>query len=195
MISFERSTERNFQPSECPRSGAALNTPRRDLGAALEDSVRQIELTQGKVALVDDADYDLVIAAGPWFSHKHVRKFGVRWYARRNVRKNSGETIWLHRFLLKPPSHLVVDHLDENGLNCQRANMTLRTNADNIRRQLHKPGRGTSRFKGVYLDRARGKWAAQVMVNRKNINLGRFDSEEEAGAARRAFDDRMEAST
>lgn len=151
--------------------------------------MKMITLTQGKVALVNDEDYERVVALGPWFPHRNVRKFGVLWYAKRNPYKGERRR-FLHRILMDAPFGLVVDHEDENGLNCQRSNMKLSTNADNIRRQPHKTGRGSSKFKGVHFERSRNKWSAQVMVNRRTIHLGRFETEEEAGSARRAFDEK-----
>lgn len=43
----------------------------------------------------------------------------------------------------------------------------------------------TSGVKGVYLDKARGKWVAQIEFRGKNYRLGRFDSIEDAAAARK----------
>lgn len=43
----------------------------------------------------------------------------------------------------------------------------------------------TSGVTGVYFDKSRGKWAAQIMFQGKNYNLGRFDKKEDAISARK----------
>lgn len=177
MISFERSTERNFQPSECPRSGAALNTSQRDLGAALEDSVRQIELTQGKVALVDDEDYALV-SQRPWFAVRDKRVNRTNWYART---RNGDRHISLHRFLLGAARGVQIDHRDGDGLNCQRENLRIATHGQNM--QNRGKGAGASRFKGVTWWNIKGRWRAQIGYDGTMHHLGLFDSEEEAAKA------------
>lgn len=88
--------------------------------------MRQIELTQGKFALVSDEDYDRV-AAFKWGAHLSSR--GTKWYARRRARKEEkarwGDHIRLHHFVLGiapkelAPGH-VVDHVNHDGLDCRR---------------------------------------------------------------------------
>lgn len=46
--------------------------------------------------------------------------------------------------------------------------------------------RAASGIRGVSWDKARGKWSAKLGHNGKSINLGRFDSSEEAGKAVKA---------
>ena len=46
-----------------------------------------------------------------------------------------------------------------------------------------KTGKKTSKFVGVYYDRARSKWLAEITFQRKKIYLGRFDKEVEAARA------------
>jgi hypothetical protein len=43
--------------------------------------------------------------------------------------------------------------------------------------------RKTSKFKGVYWHKQRGKWCARIMVNYRNVSLGLYDTEEAAHAA------------
>lgn len=90
--------------------------------------MKHIELTQGYVALVDDADYVDVSDAGPWFPLVAKRKDGsIRTvYVRRNVRvdgKNKQQ--YLHQYLMGAKRGRDVAHLDNNGLNCQRENLVV----------------------------------------------------------------------
>jgi hypothetical protein len=45
--------------------------------------MREVSLSRGYVAIVDDSDYEAVIAAGPWHANPHKRST----YARRSVRR------------------------------------------------------------------------------------------------------------
>jgi hypothetical protein len=49
--------------------------------------VRQVPLPNGRFALVDDDDYDRVMAAGPWYA---IRPNGVQTYAVREHRAPDG---------------------------------------------------------------------------------------------------------
>lgn len=136
-----------------------------------------ILLTQGYVTLVDDADRDAVMAAGPWMV------CGRQKYAAHRVRRPEGPTLrYLHAFLTGWP---LVDHIDGDPRNNRRSNLRPATpsqNAANARR------RSTNRsgFKGVSWDKGVGKWFAKVTVNRKQIYLGIYHDVEDAA---RAYDD------
>lgn len=143
--------------------------------------MKQIPLSRGLVALVDDDDAADVIAAGPW----HAVPGGRTIYGRRNRRKAGGgwRSQSLHAFLLGRPW---VDHIDGNGLNNTRANLrpaTAGQNAANRQTRIDS----ASGFKGVYANKGRGKpWRAQICVNYQKRHLGLFDTAEEAG---HAYDD------
>lgn len=79
---------------------------------------------------------------------------------------------------------VIIDHISHDKMDNRRANLRKCTNAQNIRNgSLSK--NNTSGVTGVYFDNNRGKWHAQIRVDRKAIFLGRFDSFDEAVAARR----------
>jgi hypothetical protein len=130
--------------------------------------MKEIILTQGKVALVDDEDYKW-LNKYKWCAHKNKRY----WYAKRN----SGR-IFMHREIMKTPIDLMVDHKDTNGLNNQRYNLRNCTNRQNLQN-----GRSNSTNKGTTFDKVNNKFLAQIRVGGRQIKLGRFITEKEAALA------------
>ena len=99
-------------------------------------------------------------------------------------RMSNNKLTRLSRFLLDLDSpDLVVDHINGNVLDNRRANLRICTNTQNARNcKLSK--NNTSGYVGVRMTKS-GKWHAQIMVNRKEINLGRYEKLEDAIKARR----------
>ena len=78
---------------------------------------RAIPLTRGLFAIVDARDYER-LSRHTWFAEGTAQNC----YA---VRKQNGRSIKMHREITNAPDHLVVDHIDSNGLNNRRANLRL----------------------------------------------------------------------
>ena len=98
--------------------------------------MKKIPLTKGYVALVDDEDYELATSVR-WTAcesivnidgRQHVR--GV--YAVSKHKDEHGKIVSLHRMIMCPPPHLVVDHIDGDGLNNTRSNLRVATYSENI---------------------------------------------------------------
>ncbi len=140
--------------------------------------MKEIPLTQGMVAQVDDTDYEW-LSRWSWYAHKNGRNF----YAICNVKRAEGITSqYMHRLILNVPEGVETDHRDCNGLNNQRANLRLCTHQENLRNQ--KPGgRGFSPFKGVTWSKEAGKWQARIKVNNVARHLGFFKKDSEAAKA------------
>lgn len=128
-------------------------------------------------AVVDHGDAHL--ASKRWSPHGDG--YAVR-YAAVNGRQTS---ILLHREILglRPGDGTQVDHINGNRLDCRRANLRIGThslNAQNV------PLRGgTSSYRGVCWHD--GKSRAYATLNGRQHNLGRFEREEDAAEAARAF--------
>jgi hypothetical protein len=76
----------------------------------------------------------------------------------------------------------VVDHINRNPYDNRISNLRVGTQQQNtFNCSLSK--NNTSGYKGVYLRKDTGKWAAEVTHNRKKISLGCFLTAEEAAAA------------
>ncbi len=131
--------------------------------------MKEIMLTQGKVARVDDEDF-LFLSQSSWYAHQ----IEGRWYACR------GNMEYMHRVLCAGD---YVDHRDGDGLNNTRGNLRTATNQQNARNaKRHRDG--SSQYKGVYRDNRRGKWVAQIGLSYRSKQLGRFSTE---AAAARAY--------
>lgn len=100
-------------------------------------------------------------------------------------RCSTRKTILMHRQImgLDVGDPLSVDHVNGDGFDNRRANLRACTHAENMQNQRSRAGR--SSFRGVHFKD--GKWCAQVGLNYRRINLGRFATEEEAHAAASAF--------
>ena len=131
--------------------------------------MKKIPLTQGKFALVDDADYEELI------KHKWLAcVFDRTSYARRRKRIN-GKCIayHMHRLIMNAPDDKHIDHKDGNGLNNQRSNLRICTQAENIRNQgIGK--NNTSGYKGVNWCTRNNKWIARVGHKYERVYLGYF---------------------
>jgi hypothetical protein len=134
---------------------------------------REVPVSRGRIAIVDDADFAAVMAAGPW----HACRSDVGgWYARRHGR--GGATwLWLHRFIVGTGP---VDHINGDGLDNRRSSLRLATLSQNQGNQQRRRD-NTSGFKGVSLHGQR--WRAVISEHGRQRFLGSSDTAEEAARA------------
>lgn len=135
---------------------------------------REVPLSRGKVALVDEDDYAAVLAAGPWHAYPGGRTF----YARHSI--TSRRQIALHTFLTGWP---FVDHANGDGLDNRRANLREATAAQNNRNVSCERRNNTSGFKGVCWKTANRRWIAQIGADWRRMHIGYFDTAEQAALA------------
>ena len=138
------------------------------------DRPRIIPLTRGLFVIVDAEDY-LWLSKYTWFAEGT----GENFYA---VRKAAGKSIKMHRQIMNAPNHLVVDHIDHNGLNNRKENLRICTFAENCR-NLRASRHKSSKDKGVHWHKRNKKWAAQITCDHKTHHLGYFRDEIDAAKA------------
>lgn len=129
--------------------------------------MREIKLTKGQVALVDDADFDW-LNQWKWYAVKYKNGY---YAVRRCVIIN--KKVYMHRAILNLTNGLILtDHEDRNGLNNQRSNLRVATkaqNAANCKTYL----RSSSLYHGVCWCKFYKKWL--VRVRRKYV--GYYENE------------------
>lgn len=147
--------------------------------------MREIKLTQGYVAIVDDEDFDRVNGYA-WFfsvSKKASRNNKQIGYAKRNLFSGGKYTTeYLHRFIMNPGKGLHVDHINGDKLDCRRSNMRVCTQTEN-NRNTSAQRNSTSKYRGVCWDNGRKMWLAQIKTGGKNKYLGHFENEKDAAIA------------
>lgn len=137
---------------------------------------REVSLSRGLVALVDDADFERVTSIGKWYADPSSKTY----YARRNYWRNG-------RCMSLRMHHVVsglsyVDHANGNGLDNRRANLRPATDSQNaMNRGLRSDNR--SGFKGVSWSRARDRWVVEIQEHGVSHHLGIFTDLIEAAHA------------
>ena len=143
--------------------------------------MREIPLSQGQVALVDDADYS-------WLSQWRwcARYSNGRWCALRSSRTENGKsyTIKMSRQILGLTygDKRQGDHIDHNTLDNRRKNIRICTNQENNMNRMSNRN-SSSQFKGVSWYERCKKWQAHIQMNRKRKHIGYFNSEKNAALA------------
>lgn len=140
---------------------------------------KQIKLTQGRFALVDDCDYETLNKYNWSVSNG---------YATRAKSKKKGEeggtyVIFMHRAILglgdKREYKTEVDHINRNKLDNRRSNLRVCTHKQNSVNQRKGNRFG---YKGI-VKFAFNKYHAMIWDGKKNIHLGSFSTKEEAARA------------
>src|SRR5690348_9221301 len=119
--------------------------------------MKEIELSQGAVATVDDDDYE-------WLSQwKWYVNHG---YAVRNASLVNGKqtTVRMHRVITRCPNDLEVDHIDGNSLNNCKENLRV------VPHSLNAKNRGADKdakepYKGISWNKHNKRWVAQAALD------------------------------
>lgn len=140
--------------------------------------LKEIQLTLGQVALVDEADYDWLMQ---WKWSAHAAEGGGYYARASDVRfPASRRRVYMHRLILGIDSgdRRTCDHRNRNKLDNRRENLRPASHAENI---ANRAGYGSSGFKGVM--RFRKRWKAEITLNKRTIFLGSFATPQEAHSA------------
>lgn len=135
---------------------------------------KEIQLTQGNVAIVSDEDYEWLMQ---WKWHTARMGNMHKPYVKRGLNTKSG--LSMHRAVMgryvEIPPKMVVDHINGNTLDNRRENLRVVTHSENIRNQRGHSD-GTSPFKGVAWNAQKQRWQVMIGVNGTGKSYGFYES-------------------
>lgn len=117
-------------------------------------------------ALIDDAD--VAVSELRWCRHSAGYAY----------RMENRKAIFLHRRLMAIEDagfYVQVDHINGDRLDCRRSNMRVVTLQENRQNTVR-----SSKPRGVFLDKRRGRWYGQVQVDGRTYSTGYCATQEEA---------------
>lgn len=149
--------------------------------------MREISLTRGKRAMVDDDIFHLLQNV-PF----HAAEVRGRYYARSNRMLLEGKpNTYLHWIVIAPSFHksFQIKFKDGNTLNCQRDNLIYIERSVNTQRSSKNQAGRIKKSKYLGVSKVMGErlkseiWCARTKHEGKTIYIGRFATEEGAALA------------
>ena len=165
-------------------SGAILSCVTTLSGFFIGDSLmKQIPLTKGKFALVDDEDFGR-INQHKWYARPSKRRF----YASRTYYNSTRrqKQFHMHREVLSFYQNIdsrQIDHKNHNGLDNRKCNLRAIKESGKNQRNMIKIAPHSSIYKGVCKTGRSVKWYAQITYRLKNYRIGFFVNEVDAAKA------------
>ena len=137
--------------------------------------MKEISLTKGAVAIVDDEDYE-ELNSHKWYLNSEGYAIRDSWG------KGKKTAIRMHRQIANTPKDMDTDHINNNRLDNRKSNLRICTRAQNIRNSSLRADNACG-YKGVSLHKFSGLYHARINVEKKVISLGYFKNPKEAAIA------------
>jgi len=138
--------------------------------------MKEINLTRGFVAIVDDEDF-IELSKHKWLCDSNG-------YAARCIDLDSKKRkfVRMHIFIMGKIEGLCIDHINGKKTDNRRCNLRHVTTGQNQFNQAACRG-GSSQYKGVVWHKVRKIWQAYIKINRKQHYLGIYRNEADAAMA------------
>lgn len=147
----------------------------------IEGDVAKIYFTNCDDYFLCDADMVEALLHFTWFKDR-------KGYAHTN--NDDRRKMMAHTFIMGRKEGLEVDHINRNRCDNRRCNLRQVTHLENIRNKDMTLYKKSNPATGVYLDKRKSvkrvRYTASIMVNKKTIHLGTFDTFDEALKARKS---------
>lgn len=138
----------------------------------------QIIVKKSKIDYILNIDEDDFFSIPQKYKIRIIEGKAGNKYAMLHNKSNRKENIMLHRFIMKCPKGLFVDHKDGNGLNNNRDNLRIVTvSENNYNKKIHYNNK--SGYKGVVKHKC-GKYRVVIFKDGKQIHGGYFSDKIEA---------------
>lgn len=135
---------------------------------------KQIPLTQGQFAIVDDEDFERL--------NQHKWYFNQGYAVHCVGKRPNYKQILMHREIMKPLPGFQIDHINHKKLDNRRINLRICNNSENSRNRAHLQ-KSSSKYKGVTWHKKDKRWIAQIKICGKQKRIGAFKDEAKAARA------------
>ena len=155
------------------------NNSRQNTYKLIDDKYYIGQTQSGKEFYFDKEDYDLV--------SKYCWDIDdSNGYAKTIDKINNTGKLYLHRLVMgcEKGDGVIIDHIDRNRIDCRKSNLRIVNNSQNTMNSCIRSD-NTSGIRGVYWDKRKNKWIARITVDQQDIQLGNFNSIEDAETARK----------
>ena len=134
--------------------------------------MKEIKLTRGNIALVDDKDYN-TLNQFKWYC-------SLKGYAVRHITIGGKRgTQFMHRVINNTPKGLDTDHINRDKLDNRKSNLRSCTHIENlINHGTYKNNK--LGINGVHWDKRKSRFKAQIQIDGKQKHLGSFKTAKEA---------------
>ncbi|MBB6677499.1 HNH endonuclease [Cohnella lubricantis] len=88
----------------------------------------------------------------------------------------------MHREVLNAPDGFEVDHINGNTLDNRKSNLRIVTHQRNMH-NVSSHGDSSSQYRGVFWNKQKLKWTAQICLDGKRRHIGHFVNELDAARA------------
>jgi hypothetical protein len=139
--------------------------------------MKEIALSRGLVAKVDDEDYEF-LSQWKWLASKQSKPGApLKFRATRNA--GGGRWILMHRQIMAPNTGEVIDHINGDPLDNRRANLRVVSQKENSINRVGWERKRSTRHKGVHWHKGGQKWMAVF----RGKYLGLYPTEDQAATA------------
>lgn len=119
--------------------------------------MKELNLSQNKVALIDNEDYERVSKIKWHFEHGYARH------------KGKHGSLYLHRVILGVDKGNEIDHINGNTLDNRKENLRICSRTENCRNMRAHKDSIYSKYKGVSYNKTLGYWTADIRIGNKKI--------------------------
>ena len=130
--------------------------------------MKEIELTNGYKAIIDDENFKLL---NQWKWSYHRIGYAIR-----------KSNILMHRLIMNCPKNKTIDHINGNKLDNRKINLRICSLSENLKNQKLRIN-NTSGYKGVSFEKRRNKWRSQIKIGRQVKEIGQFKTAIQAAMA------------
>lgn len=133
--------------------------------------MKQIQLSQGMVAVVDDDDFER-LSGFRWF-YRGERNENLGYAMRHGRKTDRTKTIYLHREIANPPPGHEVVFVNHDRLDCRKRNLLVLTKTEALKHHRTRSV-NTTREAGVHRNAETGTWSAYICRSGQYYHVGTY---------------------